>query len=305
MESVLEVDLAGIRLRNPIIAAAGTGGYVRELSQVLNLARLGAVTTKSITREPREGNPPWRVIDARAGMLNAVGLANVGLERFLADKLPGSAPTVIIGSVAGGSIDDYVKVASAFDEAEGLSAIELNVSCPNTGDGRMFTDDPAALGELIRAVVSAAPRRPVFVKLPPDGSDVVGLAGAAVEAGARGLTLVNTFRAMAIDVETRQPRLSNGVGGLSGPAIHPIAVRIVREVSEQVARPAGVPVIGIGGVQHWQDAAELILAGATAIGVGTALFADPGCVKRVTRGLEAWAGRQGAPLRDLVGRVEH
>ncbi len=289
------------------MGAAGTCGYVAELADVLDPACLGAVVTKSITREPREGHPPWRLVDVPLGMLNAIGLANVGLDRFLAEKLPAAAKadTVVIGSIAGNTADDYSAVAAAFDAEESLPIVELNVSCPNTGDGLVFGEDPGRLAGLLREVRKALPRTKMFVKLSPNVGDVTELAAAAVDAGADGLTLINTVAAMAIDVERRTPRLSAGSGGLSGPAIHPIAVRMVHEVYRKVAKPAGVPLIGLGGVMTWQDAAELILAGATAVGMGTAFFVDPRAPIAVISGLRKWVKRQGcASIADLVGGVE-
>jgi dihydroorotate dehydrogenase (NAD+) catalytic subunit len=306
----LSVELAGVQLRNPLVAAAGTCGYVDEVADVLDPTQLGAIVTKSITREPREGHPPWRLLDVPRGMINAVGLANVGLQRFLAEKLPTARRlgTVLIGSIAGNSIDDYVAVAAAFDGHEDVRLVELNVSCPNTADGTVFGEDAARLAELVRAVRAVLRRARMLVKLSPDVGDVVKTARAAVDAGADGLTLVNTFLALSIDVETRRSRLGRGdspYGGLSGPAVHPIALRMVHQVARAVARPAGIPIVGTGGVMRWEDAAEFILAGATAVGMGTALFVDPRLALRVRAGLERWARRQGAArIADLVGRLE-
>jgi dihydroorotate dehydrogenase (NAD+) catalytic subunit len=303
----LQIDLAGIALRNPIIAASGTCGYVDELGDAFDLASIGAVVTKSITREAREGNAPWRMVEVERGMLNAIGLANVGLDRFLREKLPAAARarTVVIGSIAGHSIEEYVNIASAFDAAAHLPAIELNVSCPNTSDGLQFGEHPGKLKELLQAVRPAVTRKKMFVKLSPNVGDIVKMAATAIEAGADGLTLVNTFAAMAIDVQTRRPRLSRGSGGLSGPGIHPIAVRMVHDVHRQVARTANIPIIGLGGVMRWQDAAEFILAGATAVGMGTALFVDPRSPLAVARGLAKWVGQQGCTnIAQLIGLVQ-
>lgn len=299
----LDTHLCGMTLATPIVAASGTCGYVAELADAFPLAQIGAVTTKSITPEPREGNAPWRVVGVPGGMLNAIGLANVGLERFLADKLPAAhaLPCRVFGSVAGHSVDDYVRVARAFDARPELAAIELNVSCPNTNTGLQFGDDPAALRALLREVRAVVTRLPLLAKMTPN-ADVLALSAAAVEAGVDGLTIANTFQAMSLDVETRRARISRGTGGLSGPGIHPIVVRMVHAVHRQVAGPAGVPIIGLGGVLAWQDAAEFILAGATAVGVGTALFVDPRTPVHLARGLDAWAARQGvACVQDLVG----
>jgi dihydroorotate dehydrogenase (NAD+) catalytic subunit len=302
--SDLTTHLAGIALRNPLIAAAGTCGYVDELADVLDPRELGALVTKSITREPREGNPPWRLVEVERGMLNAIGLANVGLEAFLRDKLPAARGlgTVVIGSVAGASVEDYVAVARRFDEAEELPAVELNVSCPNTADGLQFGEHPGKLRELLQAVRPALARTRLFVKLSPNVGDIVPMAEAAAECGADALTLINTVAATAIDVRTRRYRLSRGSGGLSGPAIHPIALRMVQRVYDHVARDAGLPIIGLGGVMTWEDAAEFVLAGASAVGMGTALFVDPRRPVAVRRGLERWVARQGcAALHELVG----
>jgi dihydroorotate dehydrogenase (NAD+) catalytic subunit len=302
----IRTSFAGIGLATPIVAAAGTCGYADELADALDLRWLGAVTTKSITPEERAGNDPWRIIDVPGGMMNAIGLANVGLARFLRDKAPVAAalPCAAFGSAAGHSVDDYVRVAAAMDGATSLPAVELNVSCPNTATGLQFGDDPAALRELLSAVRPAVRRARLLVKLSPN-SDVVRMAAAAVEGGADGLTLVNTMTAMSIDVRTRRPRLSRGRGGLSGPAIHPVAVRMVHDVHRQVARAAGIPIIGLGGVLSWQDAAEFVLAGATAVGVGTGLFVAPALPAKLARGLERWVRDQGAnSIGDLVGALE-
>lgn len=303
----LEVTLAGVRLRNPLVLAAGTAGEIDEIADALPLDRIGAVTTKSITREPRVGNAPWRVIETRVGMLNAIGLANPGIEAFVRDALPRAArmPCPVFASAAGHTIDDYVAVAGAFDERPEPALIELNVSCPNTATGLQFGDDPRLLAELLRAVRPAVMRKRLFVKLSPGAGDLVALARVCVEGGADGLTLVNTFPALAIDPETRRTRLARGGGGLSGPAIHPIAVRVVHDVHRLVTRGAAIPIIGLGGVLDWEDAAEFILAGAAAVGVGTALFVDPRRPLAIVRGLDAWVKRQGAAsISDLVGAME-
>ncbi|MFO0963069.1 MAG: dihydroorotate dehydrogenase [Phycisphaerales bacterium] len=302
----LQTTLAGVSLASPVVAAAGTAGYVDELADALDLRWLGAVTSKSITPESRAGNDPWRIIDVPGGMMNAIGLANVGLERFLAEKLPHAAalPCRLFGSVAGHSVDDYLQVAAAFDARPEIALVELNVSCPNTATGCQFGDDPAALRELLAQVRPAVRRKPLFVKISPN-SDVVRMSAAAVEAGADGLTLVNTVTAMSVDVRTRRPRLSRGRGGLSGPAIHPMVVRMVHDVHAAVAGPAKVPIIGLGGVLTWEDAAELVLVGASAVGVGTALFVDPATPAAIARGLARWVREQGARgIGELVGRVE-
>lgn len=305
--TLLSTSLAGVALRNPVIAAAGTCGYVDELADALDPGELGAIISKSITRLPREGNAPWRMVDVPAGMLNAIGLANVGLERFIAEKLSAAdrLDTILIGSIAGNSVDDYVAIAAAFDRQPRLAMVELNVSCPNTADGLMFGEDPAALLGLLTEVRPVLGRAKMLVKLSPNVSDIVAMAGAAIEGGADGLSLINTITAMAIDVHSRKPRLSNVRGGLSGPAVHPIAVRMVHDVYRGAARGAGVPIVGLGGVMTWQDAAELILAGASAIAMGTSLFVDPRSPRKVVRGLERWVAAQGCRnISELVGAVD-
>jgi dihydroorotate dehydrogenase (NAD+) catalytic subunit len=304
----LATNLAGIELRSPIIAAAGTCGYVEELPSIVDVSLIGAAITKSITREPREGNPPWRIVDLprSPGMLNAIGLANVGLERFIRDKLSavGSVNVPVFASIAGHSIDEYVALAAALDQTGMLPAVELNVSCPNTSDGLQFGEHPAKLAELIAAVRPALARTRLIVKLSPNVGDIAALAATAIEHGADALTLINTVAAMAIDVNTRNTRLSRGSGGLSGPAVHPIAVRMVHQVYTKVTRSAAVPIIGLGGVMNWEDAAELILAGATAVGMGTALFVDPRLPAKVARGLQQWVAQQGCrSITELVGQV--
>ena len=308
----MTTTLAGMTLRNPVFLAAGTCGYLDEMADVLDLSRVGAVVTKSITRLPREGNPTWRILECRGGMLNAIGLANVGLDAFMRDFAPkvAAVPTAVIGSIAGFSIEDYATVAAAFNTIDALAAAELNVSCPNVHGGTEFGADPAALRELIAAVRSVLDRKPLLVKLSPiaigtPGHSMTDLARAAVESGAQGLCLANTTPAMAIDVRTRRPRLANTTGGLSGPAVHPIAVKLVHDVYRAVAKPAGVSIIGIGGVLSWEDAAEFILAGAGAIEMGTALFADPRSPLKVIKGLSRWVAEQRKQnIADLIGAVE-
>ncbi len=302
----LATTLAGIELASPLIAAAGTCGYVEELASVAGLGGLGAVTTKSITKEVREGNAPSRVVPTKVGMLNAIGLANIGLAAFLEQEVPKvrTSPVPVIASVAGHGIDEFVAVAAALGSLGEFAAIELNVSCPNTATGRSFSSDATSLGEVVAAVRAALPSARLFVKLPPDMADPCAMARTAISAGASALVLCNTLPAMAIDVQTRQPRLSRRTGGLSGPAIHPLVVRVVDEVYRGVAREARVPIIGLGGVSSWEDAAELILAGAAAVGVGTATLADPRAPRRIARGLDSWVtGQRCTHVAQLVGQV--
>ncbi|MGF1633618.1 MAG: dihydroorotate dehydrogenase [Phycisphaerae bacterium] len=302
----LTVNLAGIRLSNPTLTCSGTSGYAFEYADFMDMATLGGFVTKSVTLRERLGNEPGRIVETRAGMLNAIGLANVGLERFKAEKLPQIAkmPMPVIVNVAGYSHDDYCAVAEAMNGFAEVAGVELNVSCPNVKDGLTFGTSPALLKELTAAVKQVLPDKPLIVKLSPNVDDVAKTAAAAVEGGADALSLVNTFTAMSIDVEKRRPRLANGTGGLSGPAIRPVAVQMVCRVYRQVARGAGVPIVGMGGIQNWQDAAEFVLAGATGLAVGTAMFIDPTTPARICQGLDAWCQRQGvAKLTDLVGQV--
>ncbi|NUQ68664.1 MAG: dihydroorotate dehydrogenase [Phycisphaerales bacterium] len=319
---LLGVDLAGLALRNPVILAAGTAGTLDELGDVLDLSRVGGLVTKSITPQPRDGNKPWRVAPLPAGMINAVGLANIGLDAFVRGVAPriGGMPTRVIGSIAGFSIDDYTRVAAAFDAIDNLHAVELNVSCPNVHGGCEFGADPALLGELVREVRRVLPRTRLIVKLAPVAvarPGIVDLARAAIEPpgsspagpnarpGADALSLCNTMPAMAIDVRTRRPKIGNVTGGFSGPGVHPVAVRLVHEVFRGVAKATRTPLIGVGGVMTWEDAAEFILAGASAVQMGTALFADPRSPLRVLRGIERWVRDQhAASIGDLTGKVE-
>lgn len=329
----LAVNLAGVSLRNPVLLAAGTAGTLHEMGEVIDLSRIGGVVTKSITREPREGNATWRILPHPSatglGMLNAIGLANPGIEAFAREYWPRRAgmDCAVIGSVAGFSVEDYVVVAADMAEwhvgnegaeasgqagigAAGLAAIELNLSCPNVKHGVEFGASLAGVAEVVRAVRGVAGRVPLLVKISPVAPDIAAIARAAVEAGAAGLTIGNTIPALAIDVETRRPLLANITGGLSGPAVHAPAVRSVWEVFNKFGRDLHgpgkhLPIIGLGGVLNWRDAAEFILAGATAVGMGTALFADPRSPLAVIRGLEKWVTRQGfSGVAEAVGALK-
>ena len=307
---MLATNLCGIPLRNPVVAAAGTPGYGPEIVEVVPATTFGAITTKSITPEGRDGNPPWRVTDLPGGMLNAIGLANLGLDRFMAETMPElhGIDTVMIGSIAGHRIEDYHEVATAFadDAAGALRIVELNVSCPNTATGRQFGDDRGLLHELVSSTVPALGGKPVLVKLSPGSGDPLGLARVALDAGATGLTLSNTMPAMAVDPETRRSRIGRASGGLSGPAIHPMAVKIVHDVRTGLREShPDAPIIGLGGVSSWRDAAELVLVGADAVGVGTGLFIDPRSPQKILRGLQKWVRRQGEEsIQELVGAFQ-
>ncbi|MFK7884475.1 MAG: dihydroorotate dehydrogenase [Phycisphaerales bacterium] len=307
----IRTDLCGIGLVSPVLLAAGTAGTLDETADIMDLSKVGAVVTKSITRLPRSGNPEPRITWTRAGMLNAIGLANPGMEAFAADFAPtaGTMACPVIGSIAGFSIDDYVSVAESMDGADGIPIAELNVSCPNVHGGVEFGADPAALKGLVEAVRPKLSSTKLLVKLSPitvgTPHTPTDLARVAVDAGADGLTLCNTIPSMGIDVRTRRPLLANVTGGLSGPAVHPVVVKIVHDVYRQFARERGVPIVAVGGVTRWQDAAEFILAGATCVQIGAGTFADPKAGIKIARGLKRWTQSQRvASIRDLVGSVD-
>jgi len=283
----LSVSFAGITLKNPVIAAGGTFGYGIEFEDIVSLEKLGGFVVKGLSREPMPGNPPPRVFETAAGMLNSIGLQNIGVREFVADTLPRlnrKKDIVVFANVFGYTTEDYVAVVEALNQGEGIAAYELNVSCPNTRAGGItFGSDPDLLVEVVGACKQAA-RRPVIVKLSPNVTSIPLVAQAAERAGADALSLVNTFVAMAIDPETRKPRISNITAGLSGPAIKPIALRMVYEAAHAVH----IPVIGIGGITTPGDVVEFLLAGATAVEVGTATFWDPVATERIVDGLINW-----------------
>jgi dihydroorotate dehydrogenase (NAD+) catalytic subunit len=302
----LEVRLAGLPLRNPVLTASGTCGYGPEYADVLDYRRLGGFTTKSVTLAERPGNEPQRIVEVRAGLLNAIGLANVGLKRFVAEKIPfiRQMPTTVLVNVAGHRVEDYVEVAGELDRHECIAGIELNVSCPNVADGLLFGTDPQLLRQLVQAVRGALRRARLIVKLTPNVTDIAALARAAIDGGAEILSLINTYVGLSIDVQTWRPRLGNVTGGLSGPAIKPLALYHVHRVYRDVARPAGVPLIGMGGIQTTEDAIEFFLAGASAVAVGTALFVDPTIPLKIADGLAAYLDRRGlAHISELTGQL--
>lgn len=319
---LLATSLAGIDLRSPIVLAAGTAGLVDDVSGTIDLTVVGALTTKSITPLPREGNDTWRILPAgAAGMLNAIGLANPGLDAFLSQSATRARqlPCKVFVSVAGFSIDDYVQCAANIDAFIGdcggpgsanIYAVELNVSCPNVKTGTEFGHTPALLADLLSAVRPLVKHAKLFTKLSPATPDLMSVVRSACDNGADAVTLGNTYPAMAIDVETRRPSLSNVTGGLSGPALHPISLKHVHDAYRRVMLPRvevkqrAVPIVGAGGVASWQHGAAYILAGATAFQMGTAVFADPRSPRQVVRGLEKWVGRQGVEsIGELVGGV--
>ena len=289
-------------LKNPVLTASGTFGWGAEFAQYLDLNRLGGLVTKGLSLRPRTGNPPPRICETSCGMLNAIGLANVGLEVFLAEKMPFLATLgcAVVVNLYAESESEFAELAGALDGVAGIAALEVNVSCPNVkGGGLAFGLDPAAVGRVTRAVRGAT-RLPVWVKLTPNVSDPSPMARAAQEAGADAVSLINTLLGMAIDARARRPRLANVMGGLSGPAIKPVALRMVY----QAAKAVDIPVVGLGGITSGQDVAEFLLAGASAVQVGTANFSDPAAAGRIVDELEDFCRAQGVSrVSDLVGAL--
>jgi dihydroorotate dehydrogenase (NAD+) catalytic subunit len=299
----LSVDLGPLRLSNPVLTASGTFGYGLEFVPFVELSDLGGLVTKGLSPRPRQGNPPPRIVETPAGMLNSIGLQNVGVDAFIAEKLPElrAYDTAVIANVFGESESEYVEVCAKLEGAEGVAAIELNVSCPNVEKGGMiFGNEPGAL-ERVTRICRDATSLPLIVKLSPNVTDIRDTARAAEQGGADILSLVNTFVGMAIDVERRRPVLARGSGGLSGPAIRPLAVWLTWQVHQAV----DVPLIGMGGIVEAADALEFILAGASAVQVGTANFLRPDAAIRVLRDLHDYLTRNGiATIRELVGTLE-
>jgi dihydroorotate dehydrogenase (NAD+) catalytic subunit len=300
----MRVQLAGIELVNPVIAASGTFGYGIEFEDIVSLNRIGGFVTKGLSREPMAGNQAPRLIETAAGMINAIGLQNIGVDAFIEKKLPDLSrykQCAVIANVFGYTAPDYLAVIERLNDAEGIAAYELNASCPNTQHGGMvFGADPGLLGDLVWRAKKIA-KRPVFVKLSPNVTSIAIMARCAEESGADALSLVNTFVSLSIDIETRKPRIKNITGGLSGPAIRPIAVRMVWETAKAVK----IPILGMGGITTAEDAVEFLLAGATAVQVGTASYADPRAVEHIARDLEHWFSRHHIErVTDLTGKME-
>ena len=303
----ISVDFAGLRLANPVFTASGTCGYADEMGDYMDVNALGGFITKSITLRPRKGNPTPRIVETDAGMLNAIGLANMGLDRFIEEKLPiiAKMSVPVFVNVAGELIEEYVAVVERLAREDAITGFELNISCPNVAKGGIsFGRDPRQVSEITSAVRKAAGDRVLIVKLSPNVTDIGIIASAAAEAGADALSLVNTFTAMVIDIETRRPALANRTGGLSGPAIKPIAVYLVNRVYNDVAKAAGIPILGLGGIRTAADAIEFIIAGASAVAVGTASFIQPDCASRIVDGIREYCVRHNvAKLSDLVGSL--
>lgn len=302
MNNKLKTKICGVEFNNPIIAASGTFGYGIEYSRHIDLNKIGGISVKGISLKETFGNKMPRIAETYAGMLNAIGLQNVGVEKFLSDKLPflKRFDTRVIVNFWGKTIDEYIEVASILDKSN-VDMLEMNISCPNVKEGGIsFSSSPEATSEIVKAVRKVITSKPLIVKLSPNVTDIKPYAIACEKEGADGLSVINTLLGMAIDIETMKPKLSNITGGLSGPAIKPVAIRMVHEVSKVVS----IPIMGIGGITNWQDAAEFFLAGANAIQVGTANFMDPNTCVKIADGLSNYLDRKNIEnISQLTGKV--
>ena len=297
----LHVSIAGVNFANPVITASGTFGFGREYAELYPLSRLGGIATKGTTLYEREGNPPPRVAETSAGMLNAVGLQNPGVDHFIANDLPWlkAQNTVIIANIAGNTTEDYCAMAEKLSDTA-VDMIELNISCPNVKEGGVQFGTSCEAVAAITGAVRAHCTKPLMVKLSPNVTDIATIAQSAEAAGADALSLINTLTGMRIDIETGRPIIKNNTGGLSGPAIFPVAVRMVWQVAQRV----GIPIVGMGGIATWQDAVEMMMAGAVAVQVGTALFADPYAPLKIIDGLSAYLDKKGiSSIRELTGTM--
>ena len=303
----LAVGFGPLRLANPVLVASGTFGYASELAGLVDLARLGGIVTKTVTVKPRPGNPPPRIVETPAGMLNAIGLQNVGIDRFVTEKLPylATVDPVVLVSIMGYTTEEFVALAERLDGLPGVDGLELNLSCPNVaysggGGAKMFAHEPGLTAEAVRAV-RAVTNLPVIAKLGPDVADIATIGRAAEAAGADALAVMNTIPGMVIDIERRRPVLANGTGGLSGPAIRPLAVRL----TYQLASAVDIPVVGIGGIMDHRDALQFLLAGASAVQVGTATFTNPRAALELLDGLAGYLRDAGvARIADLIGAAQ-
>ncbi len=301
--ALLETEIAGIRFNNPVLTASGTCGYGLDMAELIDLNRLGGICTKGLSAKPMRGNQPWRIVETHGGMLNAIGLQNIGARTFVKEKLPAlrSYDTRIIPNVFGYTIEEYIEAIKILEDGEGIDGYELNISCPNVkAGGESFANDARQAAE-VTAAVKRATQRPVIVKLSPNVTDIAAIARAVEAAGADALSLINTAVGMAIDIHTRRPRLANVMGGLSGPAIKPIAVRCVFQAAQAVK----IPLVGIGGIATTEDALEFLIAGASAVQVGTANFYDPSASMKIIDGLAEYCHRhQLENIGALVGTVK-
>lgn len=307
-KSDMKISFAGLGLSNPVFTASGTCGYADELGEFFDMDKLGGFITKSISAKVRKGNAVPRIVETDAGMLNAIGLANIGLERFVAEKLEvlGGMKAAVFVNLAGQTIDDYVEVAKRLSGEKAVAGFELNISCPNVKKGGItFGTDPLLVKEITSAVKSVSGDKVLMVKLTPAVTDISVTAKAAVDGGADALSLINTFTAMVIDIDSCKPVLANRTGGLSGPAIKPIAVYLVNKVYNEVAKDSGVAILGGGGIRNGSDAVEFMLAGASAVSVGTASFIEPRSCEKVIDGIEQYCVDKGVrKVSELTGSLK-
>jgi dihydroorotate dehydrogenase (NAD+) catalytic subunit len=303
IQPAMEVNIGGVRFKNPVLTASGTFAYGVEFAHLMDLDSLGGVVVKGISMQPIEGNPPPRIYETASGMLNAIGWQNIGAEEFVAKKLPAlrEFKTRIVVNIVGFSMDDYLEVTRYLNDFEGIAALELNISCPNVKQGGFhFNKDPRDTFKVTRKTRKASPNIPLWVKLSPNVTDIRTFARACEDAGADAITAINTLVGMAIDVEERRPRLRFVTGGLSGPAIKPVALRMVWQAAQEVK----IPVIGIGGIASTEDALEFLIAGARAVQVGTANFYNPAVAQQIAAGLESYCrSHQIHDINDIVGSL--
>ncbi len=303
MNPDLSVDIGRLTLKNPVMTASGTFGYAKEFESLLVLDRLGAVVVKGLSLLPSKGNSPPRIVETACGMLNAIGLENVGIDAFIREKLPYLAKleAPVLANIYGTDIESYAELAARLDDIEGISGIEVNISCPNVKQGGVAFGADANTAQKVTQAVRRRYQGPLIVKLSPNVTDITLIARGVVDGGADAVSLINTLTGMAVDIHTRRPRLANITGGLSGPAIKPVALRMVW----QVAQAVDVPVIGIGGIMNAEDALEFIIAGASAVQVGTANFVNPRCTMEIIDGIEDYLREKRiASVRELIGSIE-
>lgn len=301
MKADLSIEIAGVKFSNPILTASGTCGYGEELADLYDLSELGGIVTKSITVKPREGHPPPRTAETEAGMLNAIGLANVGVDKFIEEKLAflEKYRTIVVVNVAGARLEEYVEISRRLADCPRADMVELNFSCPNVESGMEIAKDPARAEQAVAEVKKVFPR-PVIAKLSPNVSDIRVIARACEAGGADALSVINTLVGMAVDIGTFRPRLTNNTGGLSGPAIKPVALAMVHQVYNSVK----IPIIGIGGIMNWVDVVEFFLCGATAVQIGTGLFVEPDAPIKIVKGLQKYLlqNKLGS-IRELTGKL--
>lgn len=298
----LSVSIGGLRLKNPVMTASGTFGYAKEFEPYVNLHRLGAVVVKGISLEPRAGNPPPRIVETSCGMLNAIGLENVGVDRFISEKMESlQAVTVpVVVNILGDTVNEYREIAERLADVEGVAAIEVNISCPNVKKGGVAFGTVPEMAAAVTAAVKKVSSVPVIVKLSPNVTDVTNIARAVEDGGADAVSLINTLIGMAVDLRSRRPALANVIGGLSGPAIKPVALRMVYQVAQTVS----IPVIGIGGIETAEDVLEFMLAGATAVQIGTANFVNPRASEEAVEGLARYVTEQKLiSIREMIGAL--